>query len=686
MKTQVSHLFRTSGLATVVFVGTLTIGAMPALAQDADTQASGDRTLDTVTVTTTRREESLQDVPIAITAITEDTIEQLAPRNISDLTGLAPNTFIGQTTAVPGGGAIFIRGLGYADVEKAQNPAAGVIIDGVFLGTNTGQLIDAFDIQQVDVNRGPQGIFFGKNTTAGVINVTRSAPTRETGFKGSLGFGSNDEVIVKGIANFGLGENGGIKIGGTYRESEGYLDNLFTGESNGGIEYTGLTASLDYDLTENLNARFTIDRFDQDGGGTPIQYGNAFTAETLGVTGIPGYNPATGSLAGLEPRQVLNDFQDADELTTTIANATFTWDTQLGEITSVTAYVDSEDIVFQDFDGTCSTDPTNCPFAGTNLLLTNPANPAGVLHTIRDQEYEQFTQEVRLAGTQGAFDYLVGIYYYQHEFSLDQTTNGAVFQLGTEDNDSFSVFGNLDWRITDRIKLSAGARFIDETKDGTNAFTVVAKPGQAGAIPIVVPFSNSASFDDVITRFAADWQVTDNNLIYGSISEGFRSGGISIRATLSEQVEGQPNCLPDDGDAIPNEVLCPDNNFSTYEPETVTAFELGSKNVFADGQFTFNAAYFMTQVDDFQINDVVVTGTYGPGTTTYTNNLPEVEIDGFEFEAVWAPQALEGFTLTALLGIQDAEIVDGQVDGRRVGIGPGATPGAPGSVSDRTGG
>ncbi|MEM8921555.1 MAG: TonB-dependent receptor plug domain-containing protein, partial [Pseudomonadota bacterium] len=330
MQDMTAKLLRSSCLATVLVVSGVSVG-LPAVAQESDDDAALD--LGTITVTTTRREESLQEVPVAVTAITEDVIEQLKPRNIADLTGLAPNTFIGQTTAVPGGGAIFIRGLGYADVEKSQNPSAGVIIDGVFLGTNTGQLVDAFDIQQIEVNRGPQGIFFGKNTTAGVVNITRSRPTRELGFRGSVAAGSDEEYILKGVANFGLGENGGLKIGGTYRETEGYLDNVFTGESNGALEYTGLTAALDYDLTPWLNASLTLDRFDQDGGGTPVQYGNVFTTGVLSglfatdLTQTPGYNAQTGSLAGLEPRQVSNDFEDSDELETTIANLTLTFDT-----------------------------------------------------------------------------------------------------------------------------------------------------------------------------------------------------------------------------------------------------------------------------------------------------------------------------------------------------------------------
>lgn len=655
---------------------------------DAPEQLQDDQNV--IIVTSTRRDEDLQQVPIAVTAITAETIDQLAPRNLGDLSGLAPNTFIGKTGAQPGGGAIFIRGLGYAGVEKTQNPSAGVIIDGVFLGVNTGQLVEAFDIEQIEVNRGPQGIFFGKNTTAGLINVSRTAPTRELGFRGSVAYGSQNEVIIRGIANVGLGADGGLKIGGTYRENDGFLDNLFTGESAGGIEYTGLNGALEYDLSDNFTAKFTVDWFNQEGGGTPVQYGNLFTTDVLSglfgtdLTQTPGFNAQTGSLAGLGPREIINDFDDRDELTTTILNATFTWDTPIGELTSVTAYIDSEDTVFQDFDGTCSSSP-GCPFGGVNLLLASAANPLGVLHTIRDQTFEQFTQEIRLAGSTGPIDYLVGAYYYDATVALDQTTNDAVFQLSSEDNESFSVFGNIDWRITDRLKVSAGARYIDETRDGNSAFSVGAKPNEPGAIPIVVPITNNAAFDDVITRFAIDWQATDDTLFYASRAEGFRSGGISVRGTLSEQVEGQANCLPDDGDAIPNEVLCPENNFATFEPEIVTAYEIGTKNTFFGGQLILNAAYFFTKVDDFQIDDVVVTPNFGPGTTTYVNNLPEVQISGFEAEAVLALDALEGLTLTALLGIQDGEVEDGRVDGRRVGIGPGATAGAPGSVSDRTG-
>ncbi len=640
---------------------------------------------DRIIVTSTRREESIQEVPISVTAIGGDKIEIIKPRDIRDLTGLAPNTFIGETTAVPGGGAIFIRGQGYSEVEKTQNPAVGVNVDGLFLGTNTGQLVDAFDVEQVEVGRGPQGIFFGKNTTGGVVSVTRTKPTREFGVRASAAYGSNEEIILKSVANAPLGENGGLKVGGVYRQTDGYTENLFTGHPDDGYRYYGINVALNYDLADWLNVQVIYDHFDLDSGGTPIQYGNILTTNFFSqalmtdLTLTPGYNAQTGSLAGLGPREVLNDFNDEGALNTDVFNATLTFDTPLGELVSVTGYLDSEDFVAQDFDGTCL-GAAGCPAGLINLAL---APTGGILHTQRDQEYKQFTQEIRLAGDVGRLDYLLGFYYYDHEIDFLQDTNGAVFQNATENNDSWSLFGNLDYELFDNLTISAGVRYIDESKDYTNNFVVMPAPGVS--VPIVTPIDDSVSFDDVITRFAIDWQALDNTLLYASRAEGFRSGGFSIRGTLSEQVEGQSNCLPDDGDATPNEILCPDNNFLNYDPESVTAYEIGTKNTFFDNQVVFNLALFRSKIEDFQFSQVVVTPGYGPGTNTYLSNLPEVVIKGLELELVLEPEALEGFTLTGLLGVQDAEITDGVVPGERVPLNAGATAGSPGSVADFTG-
>jgi iron complex outermembrane receptor protein len=637
----------------------------PQQVAQADQAKTASQQIETVTVTATRTAKDIQKVSVAVSAITAKQLEDQAPRTIQDLNGDVPNVFIGMNTAGPGASAIFIRGLGYADIEKTQNPAVGVSLDGVFFGTSTGQLLDTFDVSQVEVERGPQGIFFGKNTTGGVINVIRSAPTREWGFKGSASYGSFDSTVLRAIVNAPLGDNGGIKIGGTWRYNYGDDYNVFTGKHAGGDRYMAINGVVDYDLTDFYNVRFSVDHLHEHGGGSPVQFGNILTASILGFTGLPTYNPTTGSPDGLGIHEIENNFLDKDIYDNTILNLINTFQTGIGELVLQTAFIDSDDLVDQDFDGTCAPD---CATVG------NPLLPGSVLHTIRDQTYRQFTQEARLTGTiWDHIDYLAGVFYYHHDISLHQTTNGIVNQFSGEGNNSVSVFGNLDWNITDRFKISTGARTINENKNFRTAYFV------GTTIPITPDIRDKHKWSDVITRFAAQYQVTDESMVYASRSEGFRSGGFSIRGTLSEQNPTSTNCgVPVTG--------CPNNNFLTYEPEKVVAYELGSKNAFLDNAVVFNAAGFFTTVKGFQFNNVVVTPGYGPGTNTYISNLPKVEIKGFEFDLTVAGShfGVPGLTLNGNFGLQKAKIVDGVIDGRLASTALG-TAGAPGSTADFTG-
>jgi iron complex outermembrane receptor protein len=476
-----------------------------------------------------------------------------------------------------------------------------------------------------------------------------------------------------------LGEQGGLKVGGTYRDRDGYYDNLFTRKDNGFVEYAGFNAALDLDVTPWLNVVGIVDIIRQEGGGSPVQYGNVLTANILSggnpaaVFG-PTYNARTGSPTGLRVLQVQNNFADADELDMDIYNLTATIDTPFGQLVSTTAYIDSADLVRQDFDGTCS-GAAGCPNGG-NALLISATNPPGTLHTIRDQEYDQFTEELRLSGTVGQFDYLLGVYYFDSELDFEQFTNSAVLQRSGEEAQSLSFFGNLDWRITPRVTVSAGVRNVDEDKDFRTRIDIPAIP-----LALVAPIKQSDSWNETITRFAAEWQATDQSLFYISRSEGFRSGGFSIRGTLSEQQATQSNCATVGG--------CPNNNFLTYDPETVTAYEVGSKNAWIDNRLIFNVAIFKTEVEDFQQSTVVVTPGFGPGTNTYVNNLPKVEIEGLEFELVMRPtfmwSGFDGLTLSANLGLQDGKVTDGRFNGQRTAGFPNGAAGAPGSTANATG-
>ena len=642
----------------------LLVASVPVHAAD---QSGG---IETVTVTAERRAEDPQKIGVSLTALGQDQLKALTPHTLQDLNGAAPNVFIGMGTAGPAQSAIFIRGQGYADVEKTQSPPVGVMQDGVFFANNTGQLLDMFDVCSVEVDLGPQGIFYGKNTSAGLINITRCAPTRELGASLSAGYGSFNDEFVRGVFNAPLGENGGIKVSGQWHSNDGYYKDVFTGKQAGGDKYEALNAVVDYDFTSWLNAKFSFDHLHDNGGGSPAQFGNVLAANIFGLTHVPNYNPVTGSPDGLGPWQIENrPGGDTDRYNNYVYSLILKAQTGIGDLVSQTAFMDEADTVYQDFDATCLNAP-GCGVAPgpgvTFVTVTNPSAP--YLETIRDQKYQQFTQEFRLSGTAwDQLDYLAGFFYYHHDIGLHQNTDGAVNQFSSEGDGSWSLFGNLDWRITDAIKLSGGLRYIDESKHFATEYLIGA--------PIVGPIAQSKSWNKLVTRFNAQWQVTDDSLVYASRSEGFRSGGFSMRGTLSEQIPGQSN-------------YSPGSNYLSYNPETNVSYEVGIKNNFFDHGLTLNIDGFINDIDGFQQTSVVTTPGYGPGTNTYIFNLPKVEIKGLEFQldtsvGKWIP-TFDGLTLSGVLGIQGARITNGKVNGAEVATALG-TAGLPGSVFDFTG-
>ncbi len=657
--------------------------AMPAHAAEAAAAADQGGTSaeapgkDVIIVTATRQAADKQKVGVALTAITSEDIALLAPHTLQDLQGTAPNVFIGSGTAAPGQSAIFIRGQGYADVEKTQSPPVGVIQDGVFFGNNTGQLLDMFNVCSVEVDRGPQGIFYGKNTTAGLINVTRCAPTRKLGANLEVGYGSFNEFYGRAVVNAPLGDKGGIALSGQYRRTDGFLNNVFTGKRAGGSEYRAFNLKLNYDLTDWLNADLSLDHIHETGGGTPVQFGNILTANILSggnPSAIwPKYNAETGSPDGLKPREIGNNLNgDRDRLNTNMASLALKAKTPIGDLVSQTSYMSSGDTVNQDFDGTCVGAP-GCTSVGNPLL----AATGSVLLTNRDQTYKQFTQELRLQGkaADGLVDYIVGAYYYDHKITLHQNTNGAIDAYQSEKDHSWSFFGNVDLNPTPTIKISGGLRNIFEAKRFSTEYVLF------GTIPIVPQINDRRSWQKLITRFNIQWQATPDVLLYANRSEGFRSGGFSIRGTLSEQQASQTNCGVVGG--------CPDNNFLSFKPETNTTYEAGLKTRFLNRAITFNMAGFINDIKDFQQSQVVVTPGYGPGTNTYVVSYPKVQIKGLEFELDFdfgkMNDSMKGLSLSGTLGIQDAKVKDGKVNGQTAAIGAGAQAGAPGTVADFTG-
>jgi iron complex outermembrane receptor protein len=535
----------------------------------------------------------------------------------------------------------------------------GVIVDGLFQPSSTGQLIDTFDVEQIEVNRGPQGVLYGKNTTGGTIVVTRTKPTTERfGYAASAQAGRFNERILKGRVNMPLGETLAVKLGGTTREADGYFDNITRGGSAGDVDYFSYTGSVLWEPLDNVSVQYTYDKI-KDEGDIPPQ--------------DPRYN-------GENPFVNEADFNEFQFLDTISHGLQVEWGTDWGTLTSITGWVQSTDTVGQDFDGS---------------TRATPAIPLPQLHTNRDQDYDTFTQELRWAGDFGEdWSYQVGGFFMDTELDFQQGTNQVLqlppegfglpaeiegcfpafglvpnpnpeigdalcqvqlysVQISKEDTESLGVFGNVTWRPLDRVELSAGARYINDEKTfrtafydgGPDAADPLGPPRRPVGTPNLQVPRNSDSWNETIFKVSGSYALTDSNNVYASWAQGFRSGGFSARGI--------------------------DPRFLAYDPESVDAYEIGSKNDFLDGRMRVNAAAFFTLLQDSQFSSIVTDQRPGsPGTNTIVNNAAgDTEIWGFEAEIT--ALLSDHFTLIVTGGYQDNDSEEFDISSERVSYNEG---------------
>lgn len=486
----------------------------------------------------------------------------------------------------------------------------------------------------------------GKNTTGGSIVITRIRPKfNEVSWAVSTQVGNFNEMQFKGRVNIPLVDDTlALKLGYISKERDGYFDNLTRGGSAGDIDYQAITAALRWEPTDNFDALLTYD-YIKDRGDIPPQDPR-----------YNGHNPYKNE-ANFDEYQTY----DVDGLTLSM-----NWDLGFGVLSSVTGWQQADDVVGQDFDGT------------TRFTITNPLPQ---LHTLRDQEYEQFSEELKLVGNlSDTLRYVVGGFYWETDHTHAQGTNiivqipnpvgaflpcslivptwidnpnpaiGSAFcqlpqvfsdQHSAEKTQSVAVFGALTWDVTDRIELSAGVRWLDEEKDFTTQFGTRLPPaGPVDALGDPInpptdiatvfpgfPVSNSKSWDDVVFTVSSKWDISNNSQVYASYSQGFRSGGNSMRGTDPARI--------------------------TYEPENVDSFEIGTKNDLLDGRLRINLAAFVT-VQEARTFSSILTIASLPGTNTLIlNSSEDYDIKGFEAEVIWA--ATDSLSFIGTLGIQDAE-------------------------------
>jgi iron complex outermembrane recepter protein len=557
----------------------------------------------TIIVSARRREEALQDTPVAITAIAASQIESKGAINMGDLMGAAPNLLITQQNSGSAAANLAIRGLTYADIEKSQEPTVAVVVDGVFIGTSTGQFFDFFDIQQIEVLRGPQGTLFGRNTIGGVINIQRTRPTGDFGVKAEVSYAKFNSLATRAVVNVPIGNGDALAAKAFYfhNETDGYYRNAITGKRAGGSnnENFGISFLILPD-DSNFDALITVEKQVQ--SFDPVNPTIAKTGELFCT-----FQPARECNR--------NTTDDLYTVFTTDAFSNYSAPSVTGEmnfdagpvkLTSVTGYRSSKELQTQDFDS-----------SSVDLYFTR-----------RQQEYRQFSQEIRGAGQiLDNLDYVVGGYYFSSRFkllqytrlfafnpNLDPRTADAAPQLVNGRTKSVALFGDFNWAFADQWRLSFGGRWTRDKKSLNNAF---------GGVRVG---SGEESFGKFTPKVGVDYRPNDNTMLYASWSRGYRSGGFSPRAAT------------------------PATASTAYQPETVDSFEVGSKLDLMDSRVQLNIAAFYSKYNDMQQNTTIPGGP--TGNQTITSNVASAKIKGIEVDFV--ARATDNLKFSGSLGLLDA--------------------------------
>ena len=675
--------FKSIGLAfSPLLLSFLPLGQAGAQGSGADAFA-----IEEIVVTARRREESLQDTPIAVTAYSEDEMDLRGHLNITDISQSTPNVNIEQAASVSGLSAaptVFIRGVGQLDFVINTDPAVGVYVDGVYIARSIGSMMDLMDLERAEVLRGPQGTLFGRNTLAGAINLISRRPTMdEFDAKLTLAAGENGYAQFNGAFNIPLGENVAARVslmqrqkGGYVRANPDFYDDLWLGDDN----TAGFRGQLEFLPTDavrvNLSADYTRSRaapspmipldFYPETGMWPIfwnggQWMGMFMRGASGIaecatpegqaTNRNCYGPVHArDRESYETSAVFYDIygefdpDPTNEVDVTGGAATIEVDTAIGTFKSITAYRGFQSDFRNDHDY-------------TEVMLFSNIND--------DFHQDGRSQEFQLVGNalDGRLDYTAGLYAFAETgtevvsligvngLTVTRGSAGPSFQriVRDIDNTSNALYGQITYHFEQPFHLTIGLRATEDTK----GFDVTAhrdfcvnSPDDPANPPGGVTCNGDGridrnKIDDVFQRatgsttwsevdpmLSLSYDVNDTTMVYGTYATGFRDGGYASRFP-----EGIPNPI------------------TSFDPEYVTNVEFGAKTELADGSLRLNAALFHTTYDDMQVSGRPADLASG---ATGVENVGLGILDGLELEAMWVVN--DNLRIDATVGLLDATV------------------------------
>ena len=586
-------------LLSTLFV-LLSVTTIPALAQTTPATTQQETTAaqpdqpqtasEEIVVTARKREENVQEVPVAVTVVTSDELEESATADISELQTQVPNLSVYQGRNQSTTLTAFMRGIGQADPLWGVDPGVGLYMDDVYMARPQGALLDVFDVERIEVLRGPQGTLYGKNTIGGAIKYVSKPLTDE--FKAMVGLTAGEHGTLDLRTSIG-----GALIPGKVRgklafaslRRDGYGENLFTGRDVSDRKTFAVRGALDWLATERIKVAFAADytKDDAEPKGYQRLVANRL-CPVFGITCAPNES-RWDTQSGLAPLNGTESMGASMVISTPLAGG---WDFK-----SITAYRESDSENNIDFD-------------------TTPARIVDVSATYYDDQLSQELQFVYDAG--GRFSGVVGAYYFDGEAGGLVKNIFVNAQFGTTNGrtltNSIALFGDGSFAVNDKLTFNGGLRATRETKNGIAFNAGYSNDQFTTPVVILADYDKEATFDSIAPKLGVDYKFREGLLGYVNLSRGFKSGGFNVRA--------QSNLFPKSAEPFDDEVL--------------TVGELGIKSVLLDNRLVLNSAIFHGKYEDIQVSTFTAYDSNNDGVedSFFGNflNAGNATMDGIEVE------------------------------------------------------
>ncbi|KQS03015.1 TonB-dependent receptor [Sphingomonas sp. Leaf357] len=634
-------------LASIAAPASAQVAAPPAGAPVTD-PAADDATPGEIIVTAQKRSERLQDVPVAVSVVSGDALAAQGKVSLEGAQYLVPTlNFLKSGTTL--NQSLFLRGVGTATFSIAGEPSVSTVVDGVVFARAGEAFGDLVDIDQLEVLRGPQGTLFGKNASAGVINIISKKPTRELGGYVEAGYFTKSEFRGRAVLNLPLGENVRSRVTGFYNSYDGNIYNTAVNKTVNGFKHYGGRLQIEADATPGLKLSFIADYHRND---------DNCCAEVIATppintaTGAATTNPSSAVLPtpyGDQTRQVAQNLVTATKETG--YGFSLQGDLDIGDhtLTSITAYRDYKNTEIRDGD-----------------FLPNAYVGFNQLHDFGPQTGHTFSQEIRLASPAKQFvEYVVGAYYSRAVSERIFTRNDVVcntnpgttpsplvpcgstgapattFPTGTADFgstfDNLAFFGQGTVNVAPRFRVIGGLRYsIDHLDVFHKRVTALAGPGINGnfdqgvfdtGVSNGVPFTAKTSNNNLSGKAGLQFDLSHDSTAYASYSRGYKGPAYNVFFNLTA------------------------TGTNVIAPETSDAYEIGLKNTLAGGKLVLNLAAYYAKYHNFQANNPDLVA--GVVVTRFTN-AGEVSTRGVELDAIFRPA--RDFSLSGGVAYTDAKV------------------------------